>query len=1457
MKHYSERREYLKSQNAEYENNIISIGNHYSKYYEHPIILLNLNKSSKLKSETNNVMGIRKKNYKQYFPILNKETEKRDERNEIYKFQIYRNNKEGKEGITILKKYENEDLKYLNKSERNINYHKNINSQYYKSDLSRNISEKEEIQKNNVDYKNNKYISDSEKNSNIVKKQIIRKKNYRANSENYNNENIYHGNAYYRRKRYWESKSNSREKELSRDSYNSLNNIYDGKKRINDRIENLKNTFYEKKNIIPFSFISKEKFIYNQFPINQISFISKEIIKIKKLPIVNLSFISKKIVNIKRIVINKVFFMSKIEKKIVYVQKLNNCFISKHIQKIKFYPKTNISFISKQIIKLDLKNTQLEIKENYCLSNIDKSKLNINQSYSGKVNKIMNLKKNSLNNSKLAISRKIEKIDSFSLEQEIFKKPKILIGYFTKKIEREKEFIIIHKLINNECYITKKYFQNYPKIIKEIIFKKPISYNSIITKYIIKKKPKLENIYITKDYIKFPIKKPKIEKKYISKKYFIQFFKKPKIENCYISKIKGINKNIIKKKCLISKCEISKIYIKVNKKKEKKLEIIKKEINKIEDEIKTNKKKTRRGGKAARRRHSNNSKNKSEQNSNSNISKNSFKSEISIEMNNNFVINPTFKIYSEDKCNLNNHFIKLPLPKKNKNKFEYKMEREVEIQIDENKKNKNVLSKSIQFKNNNNNLSICEKYNKEEFNYFQNEQSLRLSKKYIKTNFNSFNYTTDNISIFHSPIKENCLKNKFDDKLLNNSQKEIYKRKKEINSIKINNKNEIENINNENKKFESDSNSEKIILATEKLECVFKRKLNKKRNSMKEKKTINLISNIEKNNIKKLNEYDSLNKKKEEKKMCSIEDEEKIKYIDKKNITLIPKPNSMSLQFILSIKNYSNSNEIYKLPKSVLDHLNLLKKPSYNELYDKIEIKNNCHSRNKSYNKYYHNNLNDNNLTLNINHSFNKENSILNWSRKDLTKENEKAEKFIIELNNKLNENSIKHDFTSILNIVTVDNFNNIFNQLLIILKDSQEKQNQFIQVILEKSFVENNFVILYAKLCKNLCDIIGEKKQSECYLRKKLIENIKTSFDQIIQFNDNKELNLDDFYSNKKKVLGLINLIVELIDVKIISQKIGFYCINSLYEKYNESNNIFEYSFKNIYLESIIYFLSKFGKIIFKRNKNDNKNKLKNFMNNKLSKLKEENLIPLHLKYKIINLFEKEKNNWKDTLYEKSFIPKGKNYNEEEIKTSLLENDREEIIRNDLKKWINYLNENIISLENINIKTFNNYNWNSIEKLISDEKINLIEIIRCFIEVSIDLINNKDDVFKANQYIYSIIDYYSQFLNNEEIILFNNKIISIFLEVNYLIIDNNFMLQILGFLMYILINSKLFFIKDLINFIDKDKDCIINISKVVFFTIQYSGKDKKKYLNDFKQNKLYSTYKDIFNEEIVKKISE
>jgi hypothetical protein len=57
--------------------------------------------------------------------------------------------------------------------------------------------------------------------------------------------------------------------------------------------------------------------------------------------------------------------------------------------------------------------------------------------------------------------------------------------------------------------------------------------------------------------------------------------------------------------------------------------------------------------------------------------------------------------------------------------------------------------------------------------------------------------------------------------------------------------------------------------------------------------------------------------------------------------------------------------------------------------------------------------------------------------------------------------------------------------------------KNKFIELILEKSFVENSFVVLYAKLCRILCEIIGGNKQEECYLRRKLIYRVKNCFDE------------------------------------------------------------------------------------------------------------------------------------------------------------------------------------------------------------------------------------------------------------------------------------------------------------------------------------------------------------------------
>ena len=1557
MKQYSERGGSVNSQKEKIQNNIISLGNPYSKYYDSPTLLVNLNKGINIKNDKGNIIGIKKRKYNKYTSTFNKEVEKKEEGREVYQYQNLRNGNKREdlknEDDKIIKIFQRgiEDMKYLNKSERNLNYfHQDINPHYYKSNrnLARNYSEKEILQKNNVDFINDnkiniRYNSDEKdknsKNSDNEKKEYKQKKmNYRANSnpEELNNESVYHGNAYHRRRKYWESKSNSKDKESSKESNES------GYKYLNENIkicnlkESLRSKIINAKFVIqklPLCFISKKKIIYKTLPINNVFFCSKKIMIVKILPIVDLFFTSKKIINIKRVVVNNISFVSKIKQKCKITPKLNVSFMTKNYKKIKILPKINLCFISKKIKKNKINFKLLpknQFEKTFFSKHFEKP-INQKFSYSG-ISIFPSNKMIQVQNSMIEISNQIPKKKLLSLEQEIIKRPIISLLYCSKYVKQKKtELIPIQKRINKELFITKLYIKRNIKndIEKEKIFKKPISINNIITKCIYSpiKKPINLNCQIIKNHKKSPIKKPKIKNNYISKFYFIKAYKLPISQKCYITKIKSKSKNIINiiKHPIPSCCYITKkktininkpeyiFQIKETQKKYlnksqqnsfssepiklSKKDMTKENLSKSNSHSNYKKKRTRRGGKAARRRHSHQSKNSSDYSS-----KNSFKSEISIEMNNNFEISP----YLENKANNNkiNKKLKLPIPPKRKNEYTLQMEREVEFQIDDNKYIKNFLSQSNQYTDNEEPFRILykndltERDNLDEITYLFKNQNKSFKTKNMKKNFRSSSSIIDNFYFFHTPTKEDKMRVKvdnynfdgrklFEQDLIIDSQKEIKRRKNEI--IPINDY-QFENIkikkSDEKKTIESDSNSEKIISTTEKIDVIIKNKIFrlKKTNSMSEMKLNNmdLIKNLDyDNNLKKPDCYitKSVENKQEENeennttltdshgiKFSPLREEEEKKLINnsivkkfKKNINPnIPKPQSMSLQFILSVKNYFNSYETYKLPKSLLDHFNALKSPVYCDILSKSKTdrKNIFHSRNKSLNSNS-SSFQSINVNLNLNYSFNKEESISKWARKDISKETEKAEQFIKDLNSKLEEDTIKHDITSILNIVTVDNFDEIYNKLLFLLKNSFENQDKFIELILEKSFVENSFVVLYAKLCRILCEIIGGNKQEECYLRRKLIYRVKNCFDEFNEQNNNTniELNPDEFCLFKKKFLGLINLIVELIEVKIVSQKIGFYFLNSLYDKYIQSNNKNKYSFKFIYLEAIISFLSKFGKIISNRNKNDNKNKLKNFMNKKLTLIKEEELIPGHLKYRIINLFEKQNNNWKDSLYEKSLIPKGKG-NEEEIKINLSDIDREDIIKEDLKKWFDYLNKyNIISPDKINKKTFNKFNWTAIDKLFIDEKIELTEIIRCFIEVCIDLINKKEDIFKANQYIYSIIDYYSQFLNNSQIFAFNNKMISFFLEVNNLVMDNNLIFEILGFLMYILINMKLFFIKDLSKFIDKDNESIINISKVVKFAIDSSGKEKKKLLNDFKQNKLYSTFKEIFDEIIAQKI--
>ena len=73
---------------------------------------------------------------------------------------------------------------------------------------------------------------------------------------------------------------------------------------------------------------------------------------------------------------------------------------------------------------------------------------------------------------------------------------------------------------------------------------------------------------------------------------------------------------------------------------------------------------------------------------------------------------------------------------------------------------------------------------------------------------------------------------------------------------------------------------------------------------------------------------------------------------------------------------------------------------------------------------------------------------------------------------------------------------------------------------------------------------------------------------------------------------------------------------------------------------------------------------------------------------------------------------------------------------------------------------------------------------------------------------------------------------------------------------MLILIENKLYHIKDLNNFIGLDTEIIITIAEIVKNAIIFSGEKCKKYHNDFKQTKLFIEGS-IFIENVTNKISD
>ena len=295
---------------------------------------------------------------------------------------------------------------------------------------------------------------------------------------------------------------------------------------------------------------------------------------------------------------------------------------------------------------------------------------------------------------------------------------------------------------------------------------------------------------------------------------------------------------------------------------------------------------------------------------------------------------------------------------------------------------------------------------------------------------------------------------------------------------------------------------------------------------------------------------------------------------------------------------------------------------------------------------------------INIIKEDNKE--IEKWSRKDLSEEIKKAEEYVKKMNIEMSKNKNKYEIIEILNTITVDNYNEILNNLSNIIypinnfkkiKPEILLNNQFLfsEIIIEKAIMEKGYVKLYAKICFDLYQIfntlLNQYPNNKLFysenLQSLIISECKQKFIDY-QYNINNKDN-EENYLIKKKFLGNINFICELINTKLFSQKIGFEFLDILYKNYlnlDEKN-------KHLNLEGIITLLNKFGKKVFEEKNEKFLQDLDYYMKECLIPIitnNNENKIPEYIKYKIINLIEKQKNNWEESLFEKSITAKGKN---------------------------------------------------------------------------------------------------------------------------------------------------------------------------------------------------------------------
>ena len=447
-------------------------------------------------------------------------------------------------------------------------------------------------------------------------------------------------------------------------------------------------------------------------------------------------------------------------------------------------------------------------------------------------------------------------------------------------------------------------------------------------------------------------------------------------------------------------------------------------------------------------------------------------------------------------------------------------------------------------------------------------------------------------------------------------------------------------------------------------------------------------------------------------------------------------------------------------------------------------------------------------------------NSMEKWARKDMTKEIKAAEEYKQKLEETIKDDPIKRNLRGFLNMLTKDNYEQIKQDILGVIKDNVNYQIKFLDVLFQKAVLERAYVSLYARLCKELDKELpqksapkepkeGEKKppKANSIMRAKLLDKCKEifqikkneNFDQYIKEKDPQERE----YKLKKFVLGNVYFITELIKIKILSKKIAPVCINNLFERYEKSKT--DEKLKLINLQAVVIFTEQFGSLVHSQEKKIDSKEAEGFKESidkifqKLEQVKEEKGLPGYIKYSIINLIEKRKNNYQMTKYQKYLDAKSK----KEVEKELEEQDKitQDDINEKMKKGLSDYKE-FIEEEGNSEK----YPWKETTYLYDKKEKELGDILEGYIEACGDFIDRQSNVKYAKSYIKELIEYYSSKMNSKEKDNLKDKLIDLFKSIRELALDIPQIYDVYSYIIYIFLENDIMNVSDLKGiFIEKD----------------------------------------------------